>query len=87
VKEGEIASWPVRVKIGLDKVCWDFNIHVMFNVTGSDPNERISVLAVAHFGCWETSFDPGIGQHGRRASLHKRAAAVLDVPNDLGNHT
>jgi hypothetical protein len=85
LRENEITSWPVRVMIGVDKVCWDFNVRIIFNVTGPDPNERISVLAMAHFGCGETSFEPTISQDGRSASLHKRAA-VLDVPDHLGNH-
>jgi hypothetical protein len=85
LKEGEIASWPVRVMIGVDKVCWDFNVHVVFNVRGPNPKDLTRVLAVARFGYWETSFEPGVGQCRRSASSYKRSA-VLDAQDDLGNH-
>lgn len=79
MKEGKIASWPVRVIIGAGKISWDFNVYVVFNMRGSNPNDLTTVLAAAHFGCWETSFEPEGWRFERSASSHKRHA-VQDVP-------
>jgi hypothetical protein len=73
------------VTIGVDKVCWDFKVHVVFNVKGPNPNNLMTLLAVARFGYFETSFEPGVGQCRGSASSYK-GSAVLDAPDDLGNH-
>ena len=74
LKKGEIASRPVRVIIGAGKICWDFNIYAVFHVRGPESDDLTRVLAAAHFGYWETSFERQGCRYERNASLHNHDA-------------